>query len=162
MEELYLHCVPSPNFSKKFKLSPQASTPAQTGWKEHKLSDVCVCIKPYGGVNFLKSRSFDPCDPSTGNRTAAVPFTTSHFLDAQNKMHPKQCNDQSAQMNETPQLRHHALNAMKVLDVIDEGQMSNRVDEIVHRMITAGLSVQFGCRRLLRMQIPDHFLIVFC
>jgi hypothetical protein len=92
MEELYLHCGPPPNFSKKLKLSlptPQTSTPAETGWKEYKLSDVGVCIKPYGGVNFLKSRSFDPCDPSTGNRTAAVPFTTSHFLDAQNKMHPK-------------------------------------------------------------------------
>jgi hypothetical protein len=46
-------------------------------------------------------------------------------------------------MNETPQLRHHALNVMKVLDVINEGQMSDRVDEIVRRMITPGLSVHW-------------------
>jgi hypothetical protein len=46
-------------------------------------------------------------------------------------------------MNKTPQLRHHALNAMKVLDVIDEGQMSDGVDEIVHRMITPGWSVHW-------------------
>jgi hypothetical protein len=46
----------------------------------------------------------------------------SFFHNAENKMHPEIMHCQSAQMNKTPQLRRRALNAMNVLNVIDERQ----------------------------------------